>query len=306
MPGGCCLHAFSVLWRREQIWYNDGVIILYPLGKCDNQKRRIKRDHKEKIMRILFIRHGDPDYEHDSLTEKGVREAQLLADRMVKEDIRDFYVSPLGRARKTGSYTLERLGRAAQVKDWLQEFPAEVDIGGSEFLQKAFPDTEKEGSGYRKRISWDMLPGCWGDKPEYFDRYAWRNTEVAAHSRMNQAYDAMAAGLDELLAQYGYFRDGSWYHTEQGNNDTIVCFCHFGVICAMLSYLWNVSPFILWHSLALAPTSVTEVFTEEREKGTVIFRATKLGDISHLYAGSEPPSFSCRFCQVYENEDERH
>lgn len=30
-------------------------------------------------MRILMIRHGDPDYEHDSLTEIGRREAALLA-----------------------------------------------------------------------------------------------------------------------------------------------------------------------------------------------------------------------------------
>ena len=32
-------------------------------------------------MRILLIRHGDPDYENDTLTEKGCREAELLAKR---------------------------------------------------------------------------------------------------------------------------------------------------------------------------------------------------------------------------------
>ena len=32
-------------------------------------------------MRILMIRHGDPDYVHDSLTEKGKVEAALLAER---------------------------------------------------------------------------------------------------------------------------------------------------------------------------------------------------------------------------------
>ena len=30
-------------------------------------------------MQFLIIRHGDPDYVHDSLTEKGFREAELLA-----------------------------------------------------------------------------------------------------------------------------------------------------------------------------------------------------------------------------------
>ncbi len=257
-------------------------------------------------MRILLIRHGDPDYEHDALTEKGKREAKLLSDYLIRETVKDFYVSPLGRAKETGSYTLQRLGRSARVKDWLQEFPAEVDVNASGLLQKMFPDTRRDENGFKKRISWDMLPGCWGDIPEYFDRRDWRRTEVAAHSRMNQAYDEMAEGLDELLAQYGYVRDGSWYRTEQGSRDTIVCFCHFGVTCAILSYLWNMSPFILWHALALAPTSVTELVTEEREKGKVLFRALRVGDISHLYAGNEPPSSACRFCEVYENLDERH
>ena len=40
-------------------------------------------------MRILIIRHGDPDYEHDSLTEKGWREAALLADKLEKETLRN-------------------------------------------------------------------------------------------------------------------------------------------------------------------------------------------------------------------------
>ena len=33
-------------------------------------------------MRILVIRHGDPDYAHDSLTEKGFREVNLLAEKL--------------------------------------------------------------------------------------------------------------------------------------------------------------------------------------------------------------------------------
>ena len=36
-------------------------------------------------MRILIIRHGDPDYANDTLTEKGHREAKLLAEKLKKE-----------------------------------------------------------------------------------------------------------------------------------------------------------------------------------------------------------------------------
>ena len=77
-------------------------------------------------MRLLIIRHGDPDYEADSLTEKGWREAELLADRMEKEKIDYFYVSPLGRAKDTASCTLKRLHRSAEECRWLREFDAPI------------------------------------------------------------------------------------------------------------------------------------------------------------------------------------
>ena len=57
-------------------------------------------------MRIIFIRHGDPDYQNDSLTEKGIREAKLLSQRVAAwKDITDIYCSPLGRAKETASYS---------------------------------------------------------------------------------------------------------------------------------------------------------------------------------------------------------
>lgn len=56
-------------------------------------------------MKILIIRHGDPDYSIDSLTEKGWREAGLLKTRLTKLDVKAFYCSPLGRAQDTARPT---------------------------------------------------------------------------------------------------------------------------------------------------------------------------------------------------------
>ena len=41
-------------------------------------------------MKILIIRHADPDYERDTLTEKGLFEAELLARTLQDEKIDDF------------------------------------------------------------------------------------------------------------------------------------------------------------------------------------------------------------------------
>ena len=43
-------------------------------------------------MKLLFIRHGDPDYTIDSLTEKGWKEAEFLSEKIAALDVRDFYV----------------------------------------------------------------------------------------------------------------------------------------------------------------------------------------------------------------------
>ena len=58
-------------------------------------------------MKIMIIRHAEPDYSIDSLTEKGFKEAKLLSLYMKDRDIDDFYCSPLGRAKDTAAPTME-------------------------------------------------------------------------------------------------------------------------------------------------------------------------------------------------------
>ena len=258
-------------------------------------------------MRLLLIRHGDPDYEHDSLTETGKIEAQLLAERMRKEKIDDWYVSPLGRARRTAAASLAAADADAQVLDWLEEIPVKLDVNGDPFLQKAYPDTRKDENGtYLPRIAWDQLPSTWRNVPEYYDPKRWKETPPVLASDILWCYDRVCRGLDRLLEKYGYHREGGLYRTEQGVDKTIALFCHYGVSCTMLSWLWGISPFVLWSSLMMAPTSVTELYSEEREKGIVQFRAVKIGDTAHLYVARREPSFAGRFCSVYENDWERH
>ena len=94
-------------------------------------------------MRILLIRHGDPDYINDTLTEKGRREAALLAKRAVSMNMGECYKSPLGRAKDTATPCLEVTGKTAEILDWLQEFPAQVDLNKNPELEKAYPDAFK-------------------------------------------------------------------------------------------------------------------------------------------------------------------
>lgn len=242
-------------------------------------------------MRIIIIRHGDPDYEKDSLTEKGWREAELLSHRISKMEVKDFYVSPLGRAKDTASLTLQKMNRTAEECSWLREFSASIQR----------PDVTDND-----KVAWDWLPEDWTKEEEFFRRDLWTSQKVMKEGNVKEEYDWVIKNFDKLLADHGYVRDGEIYRVEQPNRDTIVFFCHFGLECVLLSRLMNVSPMILWHHLCAAPTSVTTIYSEERREGKAIFRTASFGDISHLYAGGEEPAFAARFCETYDSMEERH
>ena len=241
-------------------------------------------------MKLLFIRHGDPDYSIDSLTPTGWEEAELAALRLEKMDIKAFYCSPLGRARDTAKPTLEKLGRQAQILPWLREFPVLIHR----------PDQDKP------KVAWDWLPQDWTADKRFYDRDHWTENERFQEAGVGREAAAVGAELDALLARHGYVREGEYYRAEAPNEDTLVFFCHFGVLCVLLSHLLGISPMPLWHGMCAAPSSFTLLTTEERRKGIASFRMNTFGDTSHLYAGGREPSFAARFCETYDNFEQRH
>lgn len=240
-------------------------------------------------MRILIIRHGDPDYSIDSLTEKGWREAEYLAEKLEHEQMDAVYQSPLGRARDTAGCTLKRTGKSAKTLGWLREFSAPVRD----------PDTK------RMRGPWDLLPSYYTKIDDFYNPDAWTDTKLMRSGIVKHEYNRVAKGLDKVLKAHGYARCGKYYKALRPNRDTVVFFCHFGVECVMLSHLLGISPVPLWQGFCAAPTSVTTLYTEEREEGIAVFRCASFGDVSHLYAKGEPPAFAARFCETFDS-DERH
>ena len=241
-------------------------------------------------MRIIIVRQGDPDYEHDTLTETGWREAELAADKLSKLDIAAFYVSPLGRAQDTASCTLKRMHRTATTYDWLREFSGEI----------MRPDVKDH-----PMICWDWLPQDMEQFPELYDKDLWLTNDAMAHGNAKEEYTFVCDGLDELLKNHGYVREGLHYRALHPNNDTLVFFCHFGVEGVILSHLLNVSPMILWHGFCAAPSSMTSIYTEERRPGIASFRVNEYGSTEHLYAAGDKPSPSARFCECFANEGQR-
>ena len=237
-------------------------------------------------MRLIFIRHGEPDYSIDSLTEKGWKEAGLLAERVKKWDISEIYCSPMGRARDTASDSLRALGREAVICPWLEEFVHMVKD----------PVTGKD------RIPWDFMPDYWTRVPQMFDREEWVDAPVMAEGGIREAFEDVKQGIDGILAKHGYHRREALYLVD-GTADreaTLVFFCHMGVTMTILSHLLGIAQPLLTHGFFLAPASVTVVQTEEREQGKAIFRVQAMGDTRHLADGGEPVSGAGYFTEPFQ------
>lgn len=242
-------------------------------------------------MQLVFIRHGEPNYEIDGLTEAGQREARLLAERVAGWPVTDFYCSPLGRAQATAAPTLARTGRTAETMAWLREFSCGYF-------------TPPDGNADTKGVPWDFYPSYWTADPRFGDKDHWLELPVmqAQPESVADRFDEVKAGLDGVLARYGYIREGGIYRvTENARRDAMaVFFCHLGLTDIACAYLMNIAPPLLWQSFFLPPAGIAVLNTEERQPGIACFRCQVMGDTSHLRAGGEPVSPMGAFGPVFQ------
>lgn len=256
-------------------------------------------------MRLIFIRHGDPDYEHDTITEKGKREVALLTERVCKwKNVTAFYTSPLGRAQATIAPALKKLNRKQETLPWLQEF----------YYNAISPETGE------RSIMWDLKPEYYTAEERYFHKDLWKETEFIKSGNGAEHYKEVIDGIDEILSRYGYIRDGMMYKVQNPlpnpnwqnpipkwhltsvkaleDKNTLVFTCHLGVMFTVMSHLLNMSPMQLWQGFFVAPTSITILNSEERTSGSAFFRVERMGDTNHLTNGNEPISSSGYFTDV--------
>ena len=236
-------------------------------------------------MKLIFIRHGDPDYVKDSQTEKGWREAEILSERVKNWPVKEFYCSPLGRAQDTASLTLNKVGRKAVTYDWLQEFYYRVT-------------DEQTG---QERIAWDFMPNYFCSHDGLHNKDEWFKTAVMSSGDIEKHYSEVKQGIDGLLASYGYVRrEDGVYAVKEHNDDNLVFFCHFGITALLTGYLTGIAAPALWQGFFMAPTSITVLGSEERLPGEAAFRVQVFGDYRHLIEGGEPVSASGYFTDIFE------
>ncbi|MBR1585174.1 MAG: histidine phosphatase family protein [Clostridia bacterium] len=170
-------------------------------------------------MRIIFVRHGEPNYELDCLTERGKLQAAAAARRLEREGIAEIYASPLGRAMETARYTAERLGLPITTLHYMHE----ISWGGPGIPENGHP--------------WTL--GDWMISREDFDFYTqdWRQHPYFAGNASVRYLDEISAKYDALLLTQGYRHEGSRFFCTADKPKTIAVFSHGGSGACVLSHL---------------------------------------------------------------------
>ncbi len=234
-------------------------------------------------MKLLIIRHGDPYYPTDSLTEKGQREAFLLGEKLRNENITKIFVSPHGRAKLTAKPTADALGIEPVVLDWLREFSEMLDF---EYNTDYFKDMKSP---------WNMPPEIWTDDKDVYSIDRWKKSDILKNSKIVERYEYVCEEFDKLLSSVGYIKDGNQYIiSDSAKDETIALFCHFGLGTSLIAHSLNMPLIAVWNSIYLPPSSVTTLYFEQHIKSRPIAHGifAGIGDTSHLYKGDEPISCS--------------
>ena len=176
-------------------------------------------------MRIVFVRHGEPDYEHDCLTREGRIQALAAAERLKDEGIEEIWSSPLGRARETAGAASEALGLPVRILDFMPEVH-----WGSRNGEPLFADGHPWNlTDELVRQGYDLTRKDWREHPFF------RNNLVL------DCVDRVEKGIDEWLASLGYLRDGCYYRCERPDDTqkTVALFSHGGSSCAAMGHMLN-------------------------------------------------------------------
>lgn len=218
-------------------------------------------------MKIIFVRHGHPDYEKDCLTELGHKQAEAAAERLKDEPIWRIYSSTCGRAYETALYICKKKGLPLTEQ---LDFMRELNWGPLD----GTPDWEIYSpwklSKENVKANEPLVDSEWTSRKGY------------AQSKVVAEVEKVSEGIDDFLASFGYVREGNYYRINKGVDETIVLVSHGGSSCAALSHLFNLTfPFVC-HTFRIDFTGICEVELYGEQGDLVSPRFGLINDARHI------------------------
>ena len=230
-------------------------------------------------MRLYYVRHGDPIYSPDSLTDLGRRQAEALSRRMCLHGLDRIYASTSVRAQMTAQPTAEVLKKPVTLLDWAHESRAWEQLAFEyEPGKKTWVWANEEFRLAFQRPDVRALERRWYEHPIFAD-----------YPSFGEGIQRIQKEADAFLAEHGYRHDlqKNIYNSEGGNRENIGFFAHEGFWLAFLSCILDIPYPMFSTHFELHHTRVCVIEFPE-EAGEVVPKMLQFGGDSHLFADRLP------------------
>ena len=222
-------------------------------------------------MKIIFVRHGHPNYENDCLTELGHLHAKAAAQRLKNERIDRMFSSSCGRAVETAAHIAKVKG-ISDVKQF--DFMREIDWG-----------SVNGGPVFKDGHPWDTADNMVRNGVRVMDD-EWINSEGYKNNMVVQCVGHVCEGFDMWLKELGYEREGQYYRVKKDNPENILLASHAGSSSAAIAHILNLPfPFVC-ASIKPDFTAVTVISFDGREGELITPSIELMNDARHI-AGIE-------------------
>ena len=221
-------------------------------------------------MLLYLVRHGDPDYKTDSLTERGKLQAEAVGKRIIASKIDRIFSSPMGRAKMTAEPACRLLGIEYEVEEWTKEV--------EEYIKTTYPDGKiKSIDGLQNTAHREG--GC--IDLSYENAF---ECPTIGESGMGAAVKYVEENGNAFLERLGYREKGGNYRILRENEERVALFCHGGFMRTWLSVLLHIPLHMMLADFDINHTGVTVIQFKNNENGITAPRLLCYSDLSHLYA----------------------
>lgn len=223
-------------------------------------------------MHLYVIRHADPSYNPDGLTENGYKESEALALKLKEVGVNKIFSSNMVRAKLTAAPTAKLLNLDININKWFME-PEELKIvqDGKEYcIWDTYGETVRQS---------DKMPTA----DTWTENFPFDNPRVIA------SWDKFTAQCDEFMLSLGYKRVNGRFEVIKKNDDRIAIFTHNGTCLYFISYLLGIPLPLVFCGFYSWPSSVTDMYFDQRSDKWAVPRALCVADTSHLYANKLKP-----------------
>lgn len=226
------------------------------------------------FMQLFIIRHADPDYATDSLTEAGHLEAEALGEYMKGIELDELYASPLGRAQETAEYVSKSTGLPIQTEEWTRELQG---------LGVKLPNGDPI-------VAWDYPGELIPSRQEDFTEWHRSEDYWLKQPHVKKLYDEMIMKSDEFFKRLGLMRKGGVYEMTDPaiERKKIALVCHGGFGMTWLSHLLHLPLTFVWQAFWIAPSSVTTILFEKRHSDLLVPRCLRSNEVTHLREANLP------------------